>query len=91
MFYIFPGCIVEDGFDYSYYDLPNGKKPTETQQECADFAASTPEGFYWTWNKNSKTCMVKSSNAGKTAVGHAVSGNSQCGKKTAPLWRRDSK
>ena len=63
MYDICPGCIIEDGFDYSYFDIPNGMKTTETQQECADFALSTPGGHYWTWNKDSKTCYVKSSKA----------------------------
>merc|ERR550519_915456 len=77
-----PGCIIDDETDYSYHDIPNGRRQTESQQECADFAASTQgkgQGLFWTWNKSSKTCMVKSSKAGKTTVGHAVSGNSLCG------------
>ena len=72
------GCIVEEGTDYGGHDLPKKNKKTGSQQECARFSALTPGGLFWTWNKVNKICYVKSSNAGKRKVGHAVSGN-KCG------------
>merc|ERR1719430_2822217 len=72
------GCVIEKKTDYNGHDIKMSKKK-KNQQECADFSASTPGGHFWTWHKTSKTCFVKSSNSGKYAVGHAVSGNIGCG------------
>merc|ERR1712060_455390 len=76
------GCIVEDETEYSYHDIPNGRKKTENQQECADFSALTQgqgQGLFWTWKKSNKMCYLKSSGDWKEPVGDAVSGNSKCG------------
>ena len=75
--------MIEEKTDYNGHDVKISKKK-KNQQECADFSASTPGGHFWTWNKTSKTCFVKSSNSGKNTVGHAVSGNSKCGKGKIP-------
>ena len=88
IYFIFLGCIIEEATDYLGHDIPWKRKRTENQQECADFSASTPGGHFWTWNKGTKTCYVKSSNSGKRTVGHAVSGNSKCGKKTGAMWEK---
>ena len=79
MYDICPGCIIEDGFDYSLDDIPNGRKQTETQQECAIFAASTPGGLFWSWNTTRKHCFVKTSNAGALEHDHVISGSRKCG------------
>jgi len=71
------GCIIEEKIDYHGNDIK--RKTTKNQEECAAFSAATPGGHFWTWHKTTKTCFVKSSNSGKYAVGHAVSGNSECG------------
>ena len=70
--------MIEKKTDYNGHDIKMSKKK-KNQQECADFSASTPGGHFWTWHKTSKTCFVKSSNSGKYAVGHAVSGTRECG------------
>ena len=54
-------------------------KTEESQQDCADLSSSTPEGFFWTWNKNDKMCFVKSAKGKLENVEHAVSGNRKCG------------
>ena len=51
----------------------------KSQQECVDFSVSVPEGLLWTWNKKTKMCFVKKSNAGKRKNAEAVSGNRKCG------------
>merc|ERR1712061_945539 len=43
------------------------------------FSASIPGGLFWTFNKNTKTCNVKSSNSGRRTDWRAVSGNRKCG------------
>ena len=81
----FQGCLIEDGIDY--HDVKNSRhqdikvKRTANQQACADLSATTVGGLFWTWNKNNKNCIVKSSDSGKKTLGHAVSGNRACGKK----------
>ena len=81
----FQGCLIEDRIDY--HDVKNSRhqdikvKRTANQQACADLSATTVGGLFWTWNKNNKNCIVKSSDSGKVAVSFAVSGNRACGKK----------
>ena len=81
----FQGCLIEDRIDY--HDVKNSRhqdikvKRTANQQACADLSATTVGGLFWTWNKNNKNCIVKSSDSGKKTLGHAVSGNRACGKK----------
>ena len=73
------GCIEEDGIDYNGDTIPGGRKTTANSQECAHFSASIPGGLFWTFNKNTKTCYVKSSNSGRRTDWHTVSGNRKCG------------
>merc|ERR1712061_648678 len=75
----FGACIEEDGIDYSGHDIPGERKTTANSQECADFAASITGGLYWTFNKKSKMCNVKSSNSQRRTDADAVSGNRMCG------------
>ena len=77
--FLFLGCIKEDAIDYFGQDIPGGKKKTANSQECADFSSSIPGGLFWTWRSDTETCFVKSSNSGRKADGHAVSGNRKCG------------
>ena len=70
--------MIEEKTDYNGHDIKISKKK-KNQEECAALSASTPGGHFWTWHKTSKTCFVKSSDSGKYTVGHAVSGNSECG------------
>ena len=45
-------CVAEPHTDYK---APNDLVATEfglLQSECAEFAASIDNGFYWTWNKS---------------------------------------
>ena len=55
------------------------KLPPLVQQACADLSAQTPNGRFWTWNMENKNCIVKSSDAVRSNVPHAVSGNRKCG------------
>merc|ERR1712179_451350 len=71
------GCMLDEGTDYK--DKPIKNEKTEEQQDCADLSSSTPEGFFWTWNKNTKMCFVKSAKGKLENVEHAVSGNRKCG------------
>jgi len=73
------GCIEEDEIDYNGDDIPGGRKTTANSQECAHFSASIPGGLFWTFNKNDKTCNVKSSSSGRRTDWRAVSGNRKCG------------
>ena len=79
LMFIFLGCIIDQATDYGGNDIKGGSKTTENHQECAVFSALTRGGLFWTWNKNTKKCLVKSSNSGKRKIGHAVSGNRECG------------
>ena len=78
---IFLGCIIEEGTDYK--DEPIKSEKQESQQDCADLSSSTPEGVFWTWNKNNKKCFVKKAKGKLVKVDHAVGGNRECGKKFA--------
>ena len=84
---IFLECIVEDGIDYHGHDIPYKTKATGNQEECAAYSATIPGGLFWTWNKRSKSCIVKTSNSRKTKISYAVSGNVECAKKAAPVYK----
>merc|ERR1712025_1211270 len=71
------GCIIEEGIDYK--DEPIKSKKEKSQQDCANLSSSTPEGVFWTWNKNNKNCFVKKAKGKLVKVDHAVSGNRKCG------------
>jgi len=82
------GCKIEKNIDYYGYDLKDKKKKLNNQQQCADYAASIPEGYFWTWNKEERVCRVKSENVGKKENKDGNSGNYQCGLKPAvPLGK----
>merc|ERR1711964_678598 len=66
-------CTVEDRIDYDGNDITN--KVTASYLMCSQFCAATSGGLFWTWDKSNKYCYVKSSNSGRKAVGHAISGN----------------
>ena len=85
--YIFSGCIIEEGIDYHGHDIPYKTKATGNQEECAAYCASIPGGLFWTWNKHNKNCYVKNSKSGKTPHGSSVSGNIECAKKAAPVYK----
>ena len=74
-----PGCIIEQKIDYRGWDIYGKIKKTANQQECADYSASTPGSHFWTWNKKTKKCYLKSSKAGRIKDDYSVSGNNECG------------
>merc|ERR1719220_1831997 len=75
-----PGCIMEQEVGYFGNDLkPSKTKETANKQECADYSASTPGSLFWTWDKRTKKCFLKSSKAGREKHHNSVSGNSECG------------
>ena len=76
--YMFLGCSTEKNIDYHGNDI-SGKVVLESMQACADLCASTPGGLFWTYSPTNKHCYVKSSNSGRTANAHSVSGNRECG------------
>ena len=80
------GCVIDKNVDYHLYDIANGKKRTETQQECANFAYATKGAFFWKWHPNDKMCYLKNSNAkkGKKTRSGAVVGNINCGREGEP-------
>ena len=74
---IFLGCVTEQNIDYNGNDIAN--QVLESVQACADLCASTPGGLFWTYSPTNKHCYIKSSNSGRTANAHSVSGNRECG------------
>ena len=75
-----PGCIMEQEIGYRGNDLkPSKMKKTANKEECADYSASTPGSLFWTWDKRTKKCFLKSSKAGREKHHNSVSGNSECG------------
>ena len=95
------GCRIEEGIDYE--GGPNNVIVTKydlLQSKCAELAAATVGGLYWTWKKNSgngrRICLVRKTNYHRTSppTSHTkigdnpkdvVSGNRACG-----LPRKDS-
>ena len=72
-----PGCIIEENVDYPGYDI--GSSTTVADQEaCAERSSSTDGSLFWTYQPSTKSCWVKTSNAGKIAMQNIVSGNSLC-------------
>ena len=51
----------------------------ESHQACAEHSVSVEGGLFWTYSFNTKNCIIKSSDAGRTSNGGAVSGNRACG------------
>ena len=71
---------MEQEVGYFGNDLkPSKTKETANKQECADYSASTPGSLFWTWDKRTKKCFLKSSKAGREKHHNSVSGNSECG------------
>ena len=71
---------MEQEVGYFGNDLrPSKTKETANKQECADYSASTPGSLFWTWDKRTKKCFLKSSKAGREKHRNSVSGNSECG------------
>ena len=75
--YIFPGCIKEGNIDYTGNDIARIR--LGTQQACAEYSVSIDGGLFWTYTFDSNYCHVKSSNAGRSRLDRAVSGNRACG------------
>ena len=48
-------------------------------QACAEHCVSIEGGLFWTYSHTNQYCHVKSSDAWRTPLGHAVSGNRACG------------
>ena len=71
---------MEQEVGYFGNDLkPSKTKTTANKQECADYSASTPGSLFWTWDKTTKKCFLKSSKARTAEHRNFVSGNSACG------------
>ena len=76
------GCIQEHDYDYS---LGGENDIAEvqglTQQECAELAAATDGGLFWTYKSYQNRCFVKKTDGGKKYQQYAglVSGNKACG------------
>ena len=67
----------------AYKDDNIKSKKTEDHQKCAEYSVSTPPGNFWTYNSRTKMCSVKKTKGRLGHVGHVVSGNKACGRKTA--------
>ena len=51
----------------------------ESQQACAEHCVATEGGRYWTYNKNSKECWLKTSDSDRRLLAHVISGSRACG------------
>jgi len=71
------GCIVQGNTAYIGNDII--RKIVSGVQACADFCAETVGGKYWSFDRNTNLCYVKSSNTPAEASSHDVSGNVACG------------
>ena len=72
-----PGCIIENSVRLAGNDIT--WEYVENEMACAQLSASTDGGLFWTFLPDSKSCYVKSSDAGKEAYQNRVSGNKYCG------------
>jgi len=71
------GCIVQGDTAYIGNDIV--RKIVSGLKACADFCAETVGGKYWSFDRNTNLCYVKSSNNPAVASSHDVSGNVACG------------
>ena len=76
------GCIQEIDIEYSLGgDNDIAEQQGLTQQECAELAAATDGGLFWTYKSYQNRCYVKKTNGGRKFELYAglVSGNKECG------------
>ena len=76
------GCIQETDIEYSLGDDNDiAEQQGLTQQECAELAAATDGGLFWTYKSYQNRCYVKKTNGGRKFQLYAglVSGNKECG------------
>merc|ERR1712210_190171 len=71
------GCVVKGNTDYYGNDI--AQTTLSSFQACADFCNQTMGGKYWTFDRNTDICYVKSSKTGEAYSSHDVSGNAACG------------
>ena len=72
---------MEENTFYVHKTLKNIKNVL-TYQDCADFAATTPMGAFWSWNPTRPTggnCFIKWATEQKAVSGGTVSGSVECG------------
>merc|ERR1712126_15704 len=77
-----PGCVVEDQVNYAVHTLGGGNAvPTvqDNQQACAEQCIATEGALFWTYNKDNKECLLKTSNSDRRWLAHVVSGSRACG------------
>ena len=76
------GCIQENDIEYSL-GAENDIAEVQglTQQGCAELAAATTGGLFWTYKSYQNRCYVKKTNGGRRYQLYAglVSGNRECG------------
>ena len=76
------GCIQEHDIEYSLGDDNDiAEEQGLTQQGCAELAAATDGGLFWTYKSYQSRCYVKKTNGGRKYQLYAglVSGNKECG------------
>ena len=75
------GCIQENDYEYEGGENDIAEVQSLTQQECAELAASTDGGLFWTYKAYQSRCFVKKTDGGKRYQQYAglVSGNKACG------------
>ena len=76
------GCIRENDVDYSLGDDNDlAYQQGLTEQGCAELAAATAGGLFWSYHSFQNKCWVKKTNGGWKYELYAglVSGNKECG------------
>ena len=77
--------------DYSGND--KGRVITDSEVACVEACGAISVCKFWTFNKESKNCLIKSSNVGKNVVpvSVAVSGSKECAGNTMAIYLFDKK
>ena len=67
--------------NYRIHNLDSVTNPTtqESPQACAEHCAASEGCRFWTYNKDKKTCWLKTSDAEGAYLAQAISGSRGCG------------
>ena len=71
----FVGCM-ENGINY--YGFDTGSTSSSNAGHCSEACKESSVCSFWTFNKNTKTCLFKSSDEDKRTNSHAISGPKEC-------------
>ena len=69
---------MEDGYDYFGNDAKSGQD-SDGMKDCAEKCLAEPTCQFWSMEKSTGRCYLKTSKAGKKTMNGLLSGNQDCG------------